>query len=220
MIQHVFKLAPLAALALPLSLAACDSNRADASTEARISAEAEAPRDRLDARRAADMLYALIEADRGVYTKHVVDRLTRDAPLEVADPESGELRPLLASERWQSEPGRLPLPSQMFKMAADEVASQNLGLHYALISEWPIGAQNRARTDAERAGLQAVGETREPVYAVETLGDSRYLTAVYPDIAVAQACVDCHNAHRDSPRSDFELGDVMGGVVVRIDLGD
>jgi hypothetical protein len=41
---------------------------------------------------------------------------------------------------------------------------------------------------------------------------------VYPDVAVAPACVTCHNAHKDSPRTDFEMGDVMGGVVVRIPL--
>lgn len=39
------------------------------------------------------------------------------------------------------------------------------------------------------------------------------------DIAVAPACISCHNGHTDSPRSDFKMGDVMGGVVVRIPLG-
>jgi hypothetical protein len=39
---------------------------------------------------------------------------------------------------------------------------------------------------------------------------------VYPDIGVAPVCVACHNAHPDSPRDDFKLGDVMGGVVIRI----
>jgi hypothetical protein len=46
-----------------------------------------------------------------------------------------------------------------------------------------------------------------------------YFTAVYADTAVAPACITCHNDHKDSPRNDFEIGDVMGGVVVRIPVG-
>lgn len=35
--------------------------------------------------------------------------------------------------------------------------------------------------------------------------------AVLPGVAVAQACVNCYNNHRDSPGTDVELGDVTGG---------
>ena len=31
-----------------------------------------------------------------------------------------------------------------------------------------------------------------------------------------QHCVSCHNDHKDSPRRDFKIGEVMGGVVIRI----
>ena len=34
--------------------------------------------------------------------------------------------------------------------------------------------------------------------------------------AVAPVCASCHNDHIDTPRSDFKIGDVMGGVVIRI----
>ncbi len=54
----------------------------------------------------------------------------------------------------------------------------------------------------------------------EKLGNQKYFTAVYADTAVAQACVSCHNEHKDSPRKDFKLKDVMGGVVIRIPITD
>jgi Protein of unknown function (DUF3365) len=53
-------------------------------------------------------------------------------------------------------------------------------------------------------------------YGEETLGKQKYFTAVYADTGVAEACISCHNGHQDSPRKDFKLGDVMGGVVIRI----
>ncbi|MGH8566472.1 MAG: c-type heme family protein, partial [Gammaproteobacteria bacterium] len=31
---------------------------------------------------------------------------------------------------------------------------------------------------------------------------------------MAEACVACHNNHKDTPKRDFKLDDVMGGVVV------
>ena len=43
---------------------------------------------------------------------------------------------------------------------------------------------------------------------------------VYADKAITQACVTCHNNHKDSPRKNFKLSDVMGGIVIRIPVKD
>jgi len=50
------------------------------------------------------------------------------------------------------------------------------------------------------------------------LGGKKYFTAVYADVAVSKACTSCHNGHQDSPKTDFALNDVMGGVVIRIPM--
>ncbi|MCP4266037.1 MAG: DUF3365 domain-containing protein, partial [Candidatus Brocadiaceae bacterium] len=44
----------------------------------------------------------------------------------------------------------------------------------------------------------------------------RYATA---DVGSAAGCVKCHNNHEDSPKKDFELGDVMGILIVNIPIG-
>ena len=92
------------------------------------------------------------------------------------------------------------------------------GFTYALLSPWPINKQNAPRTEGEKAGLRAVVETGKKHYTEEKLGGVRYFTAVYPDKAVVAACANCHNAHQDSPRHDYKLGETMGGVVIRIAL--
>ena len=85
---------------------------------------------------------------------------------------------------------------------------------------WPINKQNTPRTDVEIQGLEFVAANKgSNFYAEEMLGDKKYFTAVYADTAVAPACVSCHNEHKDSPKVDFALGDVMGGVVLRIPIG-
>jgi hypothetical protein len=152
----------------------------------------------------ADALHAVMEADRTVYTRNVVNRLQNDEKV------------IKASEHWQDEKA-LPLPAQMFRMGSELAAKKNSDFSYALLSLWPVNTQNQPKTDVEKAGLQFVVDKKgENYYADEQLGDKKYFTAVYPDVAVAQACISCHNEHKDSPRNDFKMGDVMGGVVVRI----
>ena len=78
-----------------------------------------------------------------------------------------------------------------------------------------MAGQHAERTE----DLDAVAaDPSRPFYGTETLGGVDYFTAVYPDVAIEDACVNCHNAHADSPRHDFEVGDTMGGVVIRIPL--
>jgi hypothetical protein len=98
------------------------------------------------------------------------------------------------------------------------VQKQALGFTYALLSPWPINKQNLPRTEVEKAGLHQVATSGQSHYGEETLGGQRYFTAVYADKAVSTACVGCHNGHRDSARHDFKLGEVMGGVVIRVAL--
>ena len=151
-----------------------------------------------------DAVHTVLSADREIYTKQVVNRL------------QNEDKVLKAGEHWK-EDKLLPLPAQMFRMGAERVREQNKALSYALLSSWPINKKNGARTDVEKAGLEAVAaDPTRNHYAAEVLGGVSYFTAVYPDKAVSAACVDCHNNHADSPRKDFKLGDVMGAVVIRV----
>ena len=152
-----------------------------------------------------DGLYAVMSADRAVYTKQVVNRLANN------------LQVIKASEHFEDEKA-LPLPAQMFRMGSETVQKGNHGFSYALLSSWPINKQNAATTELEKKGLAEVEKTGKSYYGEETLGGKKYFTAVYPDKAVSEACVKCHNENADSPRSDFKLDDVMGGVVIRIAL--
>ena len=154
----------------------------------------------------ADALHAIMEADRTVYSQQVVNRL------------QDEEQVIAASEHWLDE-RVLPLPAQMFRMGAELAAGMTDAFTYALLSMWPINSSNAPRTPMETQGLNAVADNPStPFYGTEALGGVDYFTAVYADVAVAQACVTCHNNHVDSPRTDFELNDVMGGIVVRIPL--
>lgn len=154
----------------------------------------------------ADYLHAIIEADRTFYTIHVVERMQ-------------SLGGVAASEKWRIE-NTLPLPAQFMMESVELAAKTGTAVRYRLISLWPINPQNAATSELERQGLEQV--TRHPERAATAVvgsGQERHFQAIYADRAVTQACVTCHNAHAGSPKKDFRLHDVMGGVLISIPLG-
>jgi hypothetical protein len=154
----------------------------------------------------ADMLHVVLDADRTVYTQRVVNRLQNEEKVITAD------------EHFIDKKA-LPLPAQMFRFGAERVAEKTSAFSYSLLSLWPVNKQNAPRTPVEKDGLKAVGDDKgKAFYKEETLGGKKSFTAVYADVAILQGCVSCHNAHPASPRNDFKLNDVMGGVVIRLPM--
>ena len=159
----------------------------------------------------ADALHMVMDSDRAVYTKKIVGRL------------AAKEKVIKASEHFEDEKA-LVLPAQMFRFGAETVAKRaeknpDVNFSYSLQSLWPINKQNAPKTDVEKAGLKFVAENKgKNYYDVEELGGTKYYTAVYADTAVAPVCATCHNEHKDTPKDDFKIGDVMGGVVIRIPI--
>lgn len=162
----------------------------------------------IDPKLYTDSLFAVMKADRTNYTKLVVKRL---------GPAGANV--IIPNEHWQDLPNGTLLPAQMFRAGAEAVADMTDKFSYSLQSMWPINKQNAPKTDIEKAGLKYIADhPGENYYGEEKLGDKTYFTAVYPDVAVSDACTSCHNTHKDSPKQDFKLGQVMGGVVIRVPL--
>ena len=159
----------------------------------------------IPAEKVADYVHAVIQAHRTIYTTEVVDRM--------------EIRGVVvASENWR-ERGTIPLPAQFMMEAAQLVREQRDGIRFRLISNWAINKRNRPTTEFEQTGLtEILVNSDRPYTGVATEGGTRYLQALYPDKAVSQSCVGCHNAHPNSPKRDFKLLDVMGGVLLMIPL--
>lgn len=152
-----------------------------------------------------DALFQVMNADRANYTKLIIKRLGAKAKIIKPD------------EHWEDLENGAPLPAQMFRFGAEAVAEKTDAFTYSLQSLWPINKQNAPKTPVEKEGLQyIVDNPGQNFYGEEVLGDQKYFTGIYPDVAVAAPCMDCHNDHKDTPKTDFKLGDIMGGVVIRI----
>lgn len=154
----------------------------------------------------ANYIHAVIEADRTFYTIHVVERLQRNGGAS-------------AAENWRAEKNVLPLPAQFLLESSDLAMKTGLKVRYRLISLWPINVTNGPYNASEKSGLEAVRlHPEQPSTNTVKDGDQTYFQAIYADRAVSEACISCHNAHPKSPKHNFQMNEVMGGLVIEIPL--
>jgi len=155
--------------------------------------------------KAAAYIYDVIKADRTLYTTEIVNRLQARGITS-------------ASEHWEQE-NTLMLPAQFLQHSGKLAAETGSEIRYRLIGLWPIYRRNAPVSDLERNALESLRKNPSvPVTGIVTSGRKQYFQAIYPDLAVSQVCIDCHNGHLLSPKRDFKLNDVMGGIAITIPL--
>ncbi|MGQ0695276.1 MAG: Tll0287-like domain-containing protein [Nitrospiraceae bacterium] len=153
----------------------------------------------------ADYVHAVLEADRTIYTTQIVNRMQ-------------EKGIVAAAEHWEQD-NALPLPAQFLQHSGRLVAESGRGIRYRLIGLSPIYQRNAPATDFERKALETLRrQSEQPVTGIVASGKKQYFQAIYPDRAVSNACVTCHNSHPLSPKQDFKLNEVMGGIAITIPL--
>jgi adenylate cyclase len=149
----------------------------------------------MEIRRLFDTLDAINAAARTIYTARIVG--------------GGKAAGLGFGEDW-AEPGvdKGPLPALLLREVARNLEAKPPRVGLYLGSDMPINRSNLFEADSAVA-FTKVRETRAPAYSVDPdVGQ----VALYPDLASADPCVTCHNAHPDSPKTDWRKGDVMGAT--------
>ncbi len=145
-------------------------------------------------RKMADSLHAVIAADQRTYVEQLAPKLAAGA-------------------------AAMPGHAELLRKAAQSIQKNGAEFSYTLRSLAPIAGSNGPQTQAEQEGLEFVAShAGENYYTEEELGGRSYFTAVYAHRAMQASCVDCHNQHPASSRRDAKLGDVLGGIVVRVPL--
>lgn len=153
----------------------------------------------------ADYVHAIVQADRTIYTTQVVTRMQ----------EKGIVK---ASEHWEQD-NALPLPAQFLQHSGRIVAESGRGIRYRLIGLSPIYQRNAPATDFERNALETLArQPDQPVMGMVASGKKQFFQAIYADRAVSPTCITCHNSHPLSPKRDFKVNDVMGGIAITIPL--
>jgi hypothetical protein len=148
---------------------------------------------------AAEQMFRTVDAintaARAIYTKQIVG--------------AGKRVGLAFGEDWQDTGvDKGPLPALFLRLLASELERRPERLGLFLASDAPINPSN-GLTGRQLDEYERVKQTRSPrFFAMDGFGG----IAMFPDIASVDPCVTCHNDHKDSPRTDWRLGDVMGAT--------
>jgi hypothetical protein len=121
------------------------------------------------------------------------------------------------STHYRDVPGTIPVPATLTIELGDIVTGQSqMGQQVRMYSDLPF--QNRkdggARNEFERNALAALhAHPEKPFYSFEKEGNRMVLRYAKARV-LKKACVDCHNSHPESPRTDWKEGEVRGALEV------
>lgn len=143
---------------------------------------------------------------RGYYTANVIKKVVATEGLS-------------PGINHNNDPGMVPLPATMIHDLSKILAEQGMTIN--LFSKFPF--PNRADRELDSFQNDAwdtlVADSDQSFVRQEDSSGSSFLKVAVADKMVADACVNCHNSHPDSPKLDWKLGDVRGVLAVSRDIG-
>jgi len=157
---------------------------------------------RADAVRAAVETANQFKVIRGYYTKSVIKKAVK----------TGTLKP---SFNHASEPNGIPLPATFIHDVSALLAENDVSVQ--LYSPFPFPLrQDRQLDPYQNEAWAFLNANPDGIFSrEETRNGEKVVRVAIPDTMVAEACVTCHNTRADTPKDDWQLGDVRG--VLEID---
>jgi methyl-accepting chemotaxis protein len=147
-----------------------------------------------------------VNADRNYYAKNVVKKISAETEVE-------------PSAEYHDHPGTIP-GSVTFVQEVSDAMGASAGYSFRLRSEWNINPTAGLETEFHREASKAlIADPETPYHRVVADGGTATVEYAIADMA-GQGCVTCHNAHPDSPKTDFQVGDMMGILAVSIPIVD
>ncbi len=144
---------------------------------------------------------AILSAVRSYYSENVVDRILHH---------DGDTQPL---HNYRDIAGAVPIPATLSLELGALVADAEGGVRYRFVSDFPFTNRDaHVLTPFEVEALHRFRtnpETREIVMEGGRSFMDHSLTLATP-ILMTEACVECHNSHGESTKTDWNIGDVRG----------
>jgi HAMP domain-containing protein len=168
-------------------------------------------------------------AERQVYAANVVNPLLRDfGGADQGFTTGNNTIHWVTSKTYNpKDKGSLPLPAALVHLVSASVNSRGARSH--TIDLLSLDAVNPEKnplkiggSQTEVSAMQFLQSEKNPLAYREAVSgegtDARYVLW-YPDIASAEACVNCHNGLGGGHKNDWVKGDVMGSIKVTVPMG-
>jgi adenylate cyclase len=122
----------------------------------------------------------------------------------------GKKQGLVFNEQWKEKDVQSgPLPALFLRETASQLKVNNIPLNLFLGSDFPVAEINRF-SGIQKEYFDAIRKTGKPQFFYDS--EQKYYTAMFPDYASDAGCVNCHNQHKKSTKTDWKQGDIMGAT--------
>src|SRR5215813_302347 len=150
-------------------------------------------------RRQARDLNSVITSVRGYYAANVVGRV-------LASPGTTKV-----VHNYADVPGAIPIPATLSLELGKVISEQQQNIVYRFVSDYPFKNRSPHALDPfESNALDALRQNSDRQLAqVSATVFSDHVRLIAP-VIMGQACVNCHNSHPESPKTDWRVGDVRG----------
>lgn len=156
-------------------------------------------------RRQASDLNSVITSMRSFYGTNVVGRV-------LASPGSTQV-----SHLYESIPGAIPIPATLSLELGKVISEKQQNIAYRFVSDYTF--RNRAPHAMDDFEKRALAELRaggrDVIVDVKESLFSDKIRLIAP-VVMAAPCVECHNRHAESTRTDWKVGDIRGFQEVTI----
>lgn len=146
---------------------------------------------------------AQFKAIRGYYTKNVIAKVKAN----------GAIKPAI---KHKGVPNTVPLPATFVHDLSELMEERDTKVH--LYSAYPFPNRSVRKLDEfQTEAWEALNANPDAIYSRRvTVDGSDVVRVAMADKMVAKGCVNCHNSHPNTPKADWNLGDVRG--VLEVDM--
>ena len=145
----------------------------------------------------------MLNSINSYYSANIVDRL-KDHPIEVTND-------------YKKRPGAIPVPATLTIELGQAISAESvMGQQVRMYSNYPF--RNRSdggpHDEFERMALRRLNDNPgEEVHSFEEYEGRPVLRYAVARV-LKQSCVECHNTHPESTKTDWKEGDVRGAVEI------
>ncbi len=124
------------------------------------------------------------------------------------------------THNYKERMGAIPLPATFSILISEKLNETIGGSSINIYSDYafPWRENSGAIDEFERNALNTlINEPTEPIYEFTNMDGQAVVRYVIADV-MTESCVDCHNAHPDSPKKDWQIGDVGGALALTLPM--
>jgi class 3 adenylate cyclase len=150
--------------------------------------------------RQASDLNSIISSVRSYYAANVVGRILAAPGI-----------PTQVVHNYEAIPGAIPIPATLSLELGKVISERQRNITYRFVSDYPFA--NRAPHTLDQFETDSLRRLRqEPNQVLSLESSSLFVDQVrlIAPVVMGPACVNCHNAHPESTKRDWKVGDIRG----------